>query len=142
MAHYGTRKEIVGLALPALRSQGGYFASKNQYDTAWGDVLLAVLTPIGTRPGLRRFGSALHTVIFEPDILSQIPVVQQVVSDAVTEWCPHVQLMNVAVRSSDKALSVHISFRLKGDRFTQTGVIEVHRNRVIKALALSQGVAA
>jgi phage baseplate assembly protein W len=134
------KKEIVGLALPALRSQGGYFASKGKYDTAWGDVLLALLTPIGTRPGIRRFGSALHKVVFEPDIISQTPVVQQVVVDAITEWCPHVVLRNVIVRADGKTMQLYVSFVLKGDDLTRTGIVEVHRDKVIKALALSQGV--
>ncbi len=124
-----------GLALPAIRSVGGYFASKNRYDTAWGDLLLAIFVPIGSRPGNRAFGSALHRVLFEPDVMRKQQMVRHIINETADRWTPHVVIYGIKVQVLDRHLQLEISFGLKGEESTDRRLIRLPRDRVIKALA-------
>ncbi len=128
-----------GLALPAVRTVGGYFASKNRYDTAWGDLLLAIFVPIGSRPGLRDFGSPLDMMLFEPNILQRQQMVQQVIRETAARWTPHVVIRDIALRVLEKRLKLSIAFGLQGEQFVDRRQILLPRDRVIKALA-AQGL--
>jgi len=114
MATANTKQEIRGLALPALRRAGGYFASKNKYDTAWGDVLRAIFTPVGSVPAKRDYGSALHRLMFEPDLLNRQQLVTYVITQAVKKWCPHVTLRDIALGASadGKTFGLRVKFSL------------------------------
>ena len=87
--------ELRGLGLPALRVYGGYFGSKNRYDVAFSDLLLAIFTPIGVRPMSRSFGSALHKMLFEPNVLEQVQRIQYIITETAAKWVPHVQIRQV-----------------------------------------------
>lgn len=128
-----------GLALPAIRTVGGYFASKNRYDTAWGDLLLAIFVPIGSRPGKRDFGSALDTTLFDPDVLQSQQMVLQIISETAARWTPHVVIREVKVEIVDKSRKLWIAFGLQGEQFTDRRQILLPRERVIKALS-AQGL--
>jgi phage baseplate assembly protein W len=123
-----------GLALPALRRVGGYFASKNRYDTAWGDLLLTLFVPTGTRPGKRDFGSALHRVLFEPDVLRQQEVVERVVLQAAARWTPHIVIHEVKVQALDKRLQLWIGFGLVGEASADRRLVQLSRSGEIKTL--------
>ncbi len=131
--------ERKGLALPAVRSTGGYFASKNRYDTAWGDLLLALFTPIGSRPGKRDFGSALDTILFEPDVLRKQQMVRHIIMEAAARWTPHIVIREIKVEVVDKALKLWVAFGLQGEQFTDRRQILLPRERVIKTLS-AQGL--
>lgn len=124
-----------GLALPAIRTVGGYFASKNRYDTAWGDLLLAIFVPIGSRPGKRDFGSSLHLVLFEPDILRKQQMVRHIIDETAARWTPHVVIYETKVRVLDRNLQLEISFGLEGEESSDRRLILLPRDRVIKALS-------
>lgn len=124
-----------GLALPAIRTVGGYFASKNRYDTAWGDLLLAIFVPIGSRPGNRAFGSPLHRVLFEPDILRKQQMVRHIINEAAAHWTPHVVIYKTLVRALGRNLQLEISFGLEGEESSDRRLILLSRDRVIKALS-------
>jgi len=117
MAHVVTKKERRGLALPALRTAGGYFASKNRYDTAFGDIVRTLMTPIGSVPGKRNFGCALHRLVMEPGMLQRKPLVNYVCSDALQKWCPHIILhdLRITVVTARKTLQIKVVFRLVDD---------------------------
>lgn len=127
--------DLRGLALPAIRTVGGYFASKNRYDTAWGDLLLAIFVPIGRRPGNRGFGSALHRVLFEPDVLRKQQMVRHIISETAARWAPHVVIYEVKVQVLDRTLQLEVSFGLKGEKAVDRRLIRLPRDRVIKALS-------
>ncbi len=128
-----------GLALPAIRTVGGYFASKNRYDTAWGDLLLTIFTPIGSRPGRRDFGSALDALLFEPDVLRKQQMILHIITEAAARWTPHVVIREVRVEVVDKSLKLWIAFGLQGEQFTDRRQILLPRERAIKALS-AQGL--
>ncbi len=122
---FQTTTEFRGLALPAKRGDAGYFGSKTRMDTAWGDLILAVMTPRGSRPCRRDFGSALHDLLFgvgAPDSAT----VSYVVEDAVSRHCPHLEVHRVEVASTAKHWEIGIMFGLRSDR----GAVEGRRLQV------------
>ena len=131
-------QERRGLALPAIRGIGGYFASKDRYATAWGDLLLALFTPIGTRPGNRAFGSPLHGILFEPDVDRQQSLVRYVVQETAERWCPHLRIRGTRAQRSGKVIRLWIGFNLVDDEHLERKLIEIHPNEVL--ILTAQGV--
>ena len=127
--------QLRGLALPALRGAGGYFAAKTRYDVAWGDLILAIFCPIGARPMRRRFGSAIHNVVFEPNTLALQQLVNYVVRQAAMQWCPHIVINDVLVKQTGEEVAVGVVFSLSEDRATQDRVILIKKSDVVNLLA-------
>lgn len=111
---FQTATELRGLALPATAGAGGFFESKGRYDVAWGDILLALLTPQGSRPQNRAFGTTLYNLLFEP-IAEEFELIKLVVRDAVTQWCPHLVLREVGVVAQEKTVQISITFSLRSE---------------------------
>lgn len=107
--------ELKGLALPAIRTAGGYFSVRDKYDVAWGDLLLAVLTPIGSRPMNRQFGSSLHLAIDDPNDPALAQMVDYAVRDSAAAWCPHVIVHDVQVSRKSNGVTLSIAFGLTED---------------------------
>ncbi len=126
-------KELRGLALPALRDGGGYFASANKYDVAWSDLMVAILTPIGGRPMQRDFGSALRTVLMELADEQTTTRVNYVITEAVARWCPHIRLLGLATLIKGKSIQIQILFSLVADAQKIEGTITVDRSGPLKA---------
>lgn len=127
------KKELRGLALPALRERGGYFASKGKYDVAWGDVMVAVFTPIGGRPMNRGFGSALSRVLFEPSDEQLQTRVNYIVSEAISKWCPHVRLLGVRTLAKKRQVDITIIFGLLSDSQRVIGTVSFDRSDPLKS---------
>lgn len=125
--------QLRGLALPALRSPHGYAASKGPYDVAWGDMLLALFTPIGTRPMLRSFGSALHKVLFEPISPLTIQRIRYIVSETLTQWVPHVTLIAVSAVIEKAKIRLQITFRLATDARKDVRTVDISRSGDVRA---------
>ena len=130
--------ELAGLALPASKtSPGGYFQSKSKYDVAWGDLLLALFVPAGSRVMRRRLGSSILEMLFEP-LDSQLD--QQEISfrvrDAIRQQAPHIRIERVQILDpqNPKTLSIAITFSLREDPQTDTRRIRLSRN-FISAIA-------
>jgi phage baseplate assembly protein W len=103
-----------GFALPAIRSSGGYFTSRRDIDCAWGDLLIAIMTPIGGRFMNRSFGSGLSTVLFDPSDNVVIGMVSQYINDAAVKHCPYVKIRNIDVSLDKKKINVKVTFSLAG----------------------------
>lgn len=112
---FTTATELRGLALPALRGPGGFFASKNQFDVAWGDLLMAIFVPRGSRPMQRQFGSTLYDLLFDPiDIENEI--IEASVRDIAAQFCPQVLIRRVTIKNSAAGhIQVGIVFSLASD---------------------------
>ncbi len=110
----------VGLALPAIRTAGGYFVSKNEYDAAWGNLILALQCPTGGRPMQRTFGSNLAKILFDPvDDASRQLVVRSIVQ-AAAQWVPSITINTVDVQSTKGTVSVKVTFSLVKDAHALT----------------------
>ena len=127
-----------GLALPMVRVPGGYFQSKNELDTAWGDLMQAVLTPIGSRPFARDFGSRLHEVIFEPEGQLNAPLIRETIRSAAETWAPHVLIYDIFVEDQGKSIAIEISFSLASSADKESRLIRVSREGQLEAVGLDQ----
>ena len=128
-----TVKQLRGLGLPALRSTGGYFTSKTRLDVAWGDLLLAIFTPIGVRVMRRTFGSSLHELLFDPNVRQNIKRIQYIVSETMTTWTPHLILRGVRVIINNKVVELHIAFALADDRQLLIRAVTFPQNNAVGA---------
>lgn len=131
MADLQTVTRLRGLALPATKGPGGYFESKPPLDVAWGDVLLALFTMRGGRVMRRDVGSVLNEILFEPNTEDQESFVDDVVREAVTASCPHVQVRDVQVLRRDRVMHLTIAFALRTDTSNvQTREVQISKDHV------------
>jgi hypothetical protein len=119
--------EVRGLALPATKGPGGYFESKTPQDVAWGNLLLALLTPQGGRFMRRGLGSALYEQLFEPVVEGDFPLVDYTIREAAARQLATVNITrtDISVRNSGRGLDVHVFFRLRSD-------LEVEESRTVQ----------
>lgn len=103
----------VGYALPAIRGAGGYFPSKNKYDTAWGDVIIAIMCPIGGRPMRRAFGSGLADTLFDFSDDRSSSLIKKSLTSAINTYVPHVNVINIDVQRDGKSVTVLVEFSLR-----------------------------
>lgn len=108
--------ELRGLALPAVKGPGGLFESKRGGDVLFGDLLVALFTPLGTRIMRRGFGSTVHQLLFEP-IVDDLDFVNFTIRQVSgSDALPHVTITNVETRAVEKGLEVQITFRATNDQ--------------------------
>jgi len=124
-----------GLGLPAQRGVGGYFNSKTKYDVGFSDLLHAVFTPIGSRPMRRTFGSAVHTVLFEPNTVTTQRVLEQAIRTAVDTFCPHLYVDSVEMRRLQDGISLGIKFGFNDERQIQERTVLVTKSDVARLLS-------
>lgn len=127
-----------GLALPAIRTRGGYFASKSPHDTAWGDLMLAIFCPIGGRAMNRTFGSGLHLLLMEPNFTDLGSRASFVIEDTARKWTPHVVITDVGVLSRRERLFLKVSFHLVDDTRTEARLIELNRRDIVRFLSVQR----
>lgn len=127
---------LIGPSLPAIRTSGGYFAPKDKYDTAWGDVILAIMCPIGGRWGNRRFGSSVPSLLFSPADAALAVMMNQYIKDTLSTWVPSVRYIGSDVNISGSTVSVNISFALASDPVQPvTKLFKVSRRAAVQFLA-------
>jgi len=124
-----------GLALPAIRTEGGYFASKSPHDTAWGDLLLMIFTPGNGRLMDRSFGSGIRDFLFEPQARQNQPVLDMMLREGADTYCPQVLIDEVYFNIQDKAMQLEISFHLVTDDTVVRRLLRLNRDGIIRTLA-------
>lgn len=135
-----SQAQIRGLALPAIRTAGGYFATKGPDDMAWGALINAVFTPRGSRPFRRQFGSALHELVMDPaDSVSQ-GAIEYVIKEAASRWAPTAVIRAVRTRVDGNVVQVLIEFSRSDDkdRTLRSPVVRVSKSDVVNLLAASR----
>lgn len=128
----------VGLALPAVRSAGGYFASKNAYDTAWGNLILAMMCPVGARFYQRSWGSGTAAVLFDPNDAVLRNELASAIREVAAKYVPSVRILEIVTTSSGTSLSVRVSFTLSTDLSAAapaTRYVQLDRSATIKYLS-------
>lgn len=118
LSDFQTSRELRGLALPAQKGPGGYFESKGEGDVSWGDLLLALLTPIGGRLMRRSFGSGVPDLLFEPVVAGEFQIIDATIKDAAVRLLPHVTVTRTEIRAETdgKGLEIQIRFRVDTNR--------------------------
>jgi phage baseplate assembly protein W len=134
MAHDVTNIETPrrGLALPALREAGGYFASKTRFQVAWGDLLIALLCPIQGRFMNRSFGSGLHRVLFEPGVADNPQLIEYMVTDAAARHCPSIVIRSVDTVADGDVVDLRVNFSLVEDSAVEQKLVRLARGVVVR----------
>lgn len=116
---FNSSTELRGLALPAARGSQGPFASRGAADVAWGDLLLAIFTPRGSRPMNRAFGSSLYDLLFTPiDVENEI--VEVSIREVASQFCPHIVISRVTLLNVEQGrIQVGVVFSLASDPGTE-----------------------
>ena len=105
----------IGLGLPIVRYNGGYFKPKKNTDLIWSSILLILGTPIGTRPMVPEFGSRFVDMIFEPNDSVLVRTAQREVVSAISRWEPRVEIQEASVIPDENVLALTIRFTLVSD---------------------------
>jgi len=133
MAHDGMnpedgRIEYRGLALPVVKSQGGYFASKTLHDLLWSSIVMILLTPKNFRVMLPEFGGGLSHQLFEFLPVAQTAVKEAVIKE-VPKWDPRLSVDFVDVRTleEENKIAVFVTYRVVGQQgqFTKRLVVDM-----------------
>ena len=107
---------LTGLALPAVKRAGSnYFDSKSDAVVAWGDLLMSLIVPAGTRPLSRSFGSSIHRYVFEPNDARTQTMIRYIIEQAAAKYANNVKISNVTIQSSGQTIKFVISFRMAND---------------------------
>lgn len=126
----------VGYALPAIRGAGGYFAARNQYDTAWGNIILAIMTPVGARPFRRGQGSTMADSLFDAADARMLLTIKQSIVSAVAKQVPHVQILDVTTQSEGTTVTVLVEFALREEPSkSQQRAIRIDKRSVLNVLS-------
>jgi phage baseplate assembly protein W len=115
---------LSGLALPATRAAGGYFATKTGVDVAWGDLLLAILCPIGGRVMSRSFGSDVPLAVFSQNDATLMDQLARSIRDAAARHAPHVSIIDVQTKTDKNTVNLTVAFAFGGDTVTKTTRID------------------
>ena len=129
--------ELRGLALPAIRTRGGYFASRSAHDTAWGDLMLAIFTPVGGRFMNRVFGSGLWRILFEPTSPDISTRAEFVIRDA-SRQVPQIVVREVIVSQRNRNIFLKVSFHLMSDNAIEERLVELDRSAVTRFLGIAR----
>ena len=132
------RVELRGLGLPAIRTRGGYFASKSPHDVAWGDLMLAIFCPINGRFMNRTFGSGLDDVLFEPNIRELASTAELVIQDTAQKWVSHIVIDDIEISATRRNLFIKVSFHLTDDDLSVARLIELPRDDLVRSLGLQR----
>ncbi len=124
-----------GLALPAIRTAGGYFASRGPHDVAWGDLLLALFTRLGSRFMERDLGSTLQDFLFRPQANKNVPLIEDTVRDLAERDVPQIVLETVAVTFVQSTLTLKIAFHLVDDTTVVERFVRLDRSNLIRIIA-------
>lgn len=125
---------IVGLALPAKRGAGGYFSEKRDIDLMWGDILLAIMCPIGGCFMKRAsFGSSFYNCMFEPADSVAASLVESAVKQAVAKNVRNASVTEVLTSFYGKQMSVSVTFKI--GLTSETRTVQVDRKTTIQYLS-------
>ena len=99
-----------GLALPATRLSGGYFSAQSGFALARGSLAFTLLTPIGSRPMQRAWGSGLKRCIMNPVNVND-SILMLMVSNTAQLYVPDVIVTGVQTVGKNYA-GLNVSFKL------------------------------
>ena len=134
--------ERTGLALPAVKLNGGYFAPRTGADVAWGDLIIAAFTPIGGRFMRRDAGGALVDYVMAPLDEALGSAVREAIITAVARQCPHIRIRTVDVKSTrNSTVDLSISFALStSPTQVDTRLVRLDRRMIGNILRISRGL--
>ena len=110
----------------------------SRYDVAFSDLVIAVLTPLGTRPMRRGFGSAVHLTLFDPATLASQKQLTFAIRQVVARSCPHLYVADVSAFVDGSRIALGIKFGLLNEQATQERAVFITKSDVIKLLTAAR----
>jgi phage baseplate assembly protein W len=111
------------------------FASKGRYDVAFSDLLMAVFTPVGSRPMARTFGSSLSLSLMEPITGTLQKVIEQSVRASVARHAPHIYIAGIDMLARGREVAIGIKFGLVDERNTQERTVLIPKSDLTRLIA-------
>jgi hypothetical protein len=119
MAAQLTRKFLgTGWKFPLRVTPGGGFAYSQGEQSVEEAIWILLGTARGERQMLPRFGCGIHDLVFAPNNPATQGNVQHLVKDALTEWEPRIDVLDVNVTSApgeDNALLIRVDYRIRSN---------------------------
>ncbi len=119
MAAQLTRKFLgTGWKFPLRVTPGGGFAYSQGEQSVEEAIWILLGTARGERQMLPRFGCGIHDLVFAPNNPATQGSVQHLVKDALTEWEPRIDVLDVNVTSApgeDNTLLIRVDYRIRSN---------------------------
>ena len=118
----------IGLKLPMGYSESGYFKqTKTTLQQAKYNIINLLKTIPGERLGQPRFGSQLHSIIFEPMNEDFSEILEDSIRISMETWLPYINIKNIEITMPDyniNRVNITIDFGLsfEPDRFGTVSV--------------------
>jgi len=123
-----------GLALPIIRSGGGYFARRSYRDVVWSNIIHILTTPYGTWPGRLDYGSRLTEMTFEQNDSVLINEFRYETEGAIKRYEDEVVAITATVEVDEHSIQTLMRLRLKNDTEAFERGFAVARNEAFKIL--------
>lgn len=114
-----TRKFLgTGWKFPIKIAPGGGFAYSSGEDSVREAIWIVLNTARGERQMLSRFGCGIHDLVFAPDSPATQGNIAHLVKDALAEWEPRIDVLDVNVSSnpgSENTLLIRVDYRVRSN---------------------------
>ena len=108
----------VGWKFPLRITPGGGFDFSSGEQSVEEAIWILLGTAKGERQMLPRFGCGIHDLVFAPNNPATRGNVQHLVKDALTEWEPRIDVLDVNVTSPSNegnTMLIHIDYRIRSN---------------------------
>jgi phage baseplate assembly protein W len=107
-----------GWKFPVRISPGGGFAFSQGEQSIEEAIWILLGTARGERQMLPRFGCGIHDLVFAPNNPATRGNVQHFVKEALTEWEPRIDVLDVSVNSApaeDNTMLIRVDYRVRSN---------------------------
>jgi phage baseplate assembly protein W len=107
-----------GWKFPIKITPAGGFAYSNGEDSVREAIWIVLNTARGERQMLPRFGCGIHDLVFAPDSPATQGNIAHLVKDALTEWEPRIDVLDVNVSTnpgSENTLLIRVDYRVRSN---------------------------
>jgi phage baseplate assembly protein W len=108
----------MGWKFPIRPSPGGNLAYSAGEESVQEAIWILLGTARGERQMLPNFGCGIHDLVFAPDTPSTQGNIQHLVKDALTQWEPRIDVLDVNVSSTpgeENTLLIRVDYRIRSN---------------------------
>jgi phage baseplate assembly protein W len=108
----------VGWKFPLRVTPGGGFDFSSGEQSVEEAIWILLGTAKGERQMLPRFGCGIHDLVFAPNNSATRGYVQHLVKDALTEWEPRIDVLDVNVTSpsnEENTMLIRVDYRIRSN---------------------------
>ncbi|PWU14366.1 MAG: baseplate protein [Verrucomicrobia bacterium] len=108
----------IGWKFPVRPAPGGGFAWSAGEQSVQEAIWILLGTARGERQMLPRFGCGIHDLVFAPNTPATRGNIQHLVKDALTEWEPRIDVLDVSVSSApgeDNTMLIRVDYRIRSN---------------------------